>query len=55
MIILSIGVFIGGFIGIIMMSLFSIGKGTDKLNDVLYNNYLSTKVDERQGNLFYSA
>ena len=55
MIILSLGIFIGGFIGIIMMSLFSIGKGTDKLNDELYSKYLSTKVDERQGNLFYTT
>ena len=41
MIIFLLGMFIGGFIGIIMMSIFFIGKREDILYDGLYRNIFS--------------
>jgi len=43
MIIFLLGIFIGGFIEIIMMSIFFIGKREDILYDGLYSNFFSAK------------
>jgi cytosine/uracil/thiamine/allantoin permease len=43
MIIFLFGIFIGGFIGIIIMSIFFIGKREDIFNDELYRNFFTTK------------
>jgi cytosine/uracil/thiamine/allantoin permease len=43
MIILLFGIFIGGLVGIMIMSFFFIGKREDILSDALYSNIFSTK------------
>jgi hypothetical protein len=44
MFIFLLGILIGGFIGIIIMSLFFIGKREDILTDELYRNLILNKI-----------